>query len=81
MAPDVPDDMHQWKVTTDTTADATNVGNFLKVRQSCLHPAPLRSRPRPSFEAHESSPARGERCGCYVGWYGCGDRRLTITQP
>lgn len=30
MAPDVPDDMHQWKVTTDTTADATNVGNFLK---------------------------------------------------
>jgi len=25
-----PEDMHEWKVTTDATADATNVGNFLK---------------------------------------------------
>mmetsp|Transcript_20525 Transcript_20525/g.39005 ORF Transcript_20525/g.39005 Transcript_20525/m.39005 type:complete len:250 (+) Transcript_20525:353-1102(+) len=25
-----PDEMHQWHVTTDSSADATNVGNFLK---------------------------------------------------
>lgn len=35
-----PDDMHEWKVTTDSTADATNVGNFLKVRRGQRPRAP-----------------------------------------
>jgi hypothetical protein len=33
-----PEDMHEWKVTTDATADATNVGNFLKVRRGSARP-------------------------------------------
>ena len=42
------EDMHEWKVTTDATADATNVGNFLKVRHGARgrgHPIRKRSLP------------------------------------